>query len=253
MCVGLFVLSSPRLLPESIMSTRRSFLAAAAAAPAVLSMHALPAIGAEPTPDGTAHVLPALPYAADALEPHIDAKTMTIHHSKHHAAYVAGLNKAEEELAKARISGDYALIQHWSKQAAFHGGGHWLHSMFWKVMAPPGRGGGGKPTGKIMAAIVASFGSYDAFTAQFSAAANAVEGSGWALLHYRQSDGKLLILQAENQHKLSSWGSTPILGIDVWEHAYYLTYQNRRADYVKAWWNVVNWAQVEQNLVSLGG
>lgn len=235
------------------MSTRRSFLAAAAATPAMLRVTSLHAIGAEPLSEGTVHTLPALPYAVDALEPHIDAKTMSIHHSKHHAAYVAGLNKAEDELAKARSSGDYALIQHWSKQAAFHGGGHWLHSMFWKVMAPAGRGGGGKPTGKLLAALTSSFGSYDAFTAQFSAAANAVEGSGWALLHYRPSDAKLLILQAENQHKLSSWGSTPILGIDVWEHAYYLTYQNRRADYVKAWWNVVNWAQVEQNLISLGG
>ena len=165
-----------------------------------------------------------------------------------HQAYVTGLNKAEDELAKARQSGDFAMIQHWSKQAAFHGGGHWLHSMFWKVMAPAGKGGGGEPTGDLLTAINESFGSFDAFKKQFTAAAVAVEGSGWALLHYRPADQRLIILQAENQHKLTSWGTTPIMGIDVWEHAYYLKYQNKRADYVNAWWNIVNWQQVAANL-----
>jgi Fe-Mn family superoxide dismutase len=205
-------------------------------------------IGAAPVPEGGTHVLPPLPYDPAALEPHIDAQTMTIHHGKHHLAYVNGLNKAEEELAKARASGDFSLIQHWSRQAAFHGGGHWLHSMFWKVMAPNGNGGGGEPAGPLADAIRTSFGSFDAFKKQFSAAAAAVEGSGWGLLHYRRDDGRLIILQAENQQKLSAWGTTPILGIDVWEHAYYLKYQNKRADYIAAWWNVVNWTQVEKNL-----
>jgi Fe-Mn family superoxide dismutase len=166
-------------------------------------------------------------------------------------AYVNGLNKAEEELAKARAADDYALIQHWSKQAAFHGGGHWLHSMFWKIMGAPGTLGGGEPTGDLLAAISDGFGSFGAFKKQFTAAAVAVEGSGWALLHYRRDDGRLIVMQAENQHKLSSWGTTPILGIDVWEHAYYLRYQNKRADYVTAWWNVVNWNAVAANLASL--
>ena len=195
----------------------------------------------------TEHTLPELPYAYDALEPYIDAKTMELHHSKHHNAYVTGLNKAEAELAKARAANDFALVQHWSRQAAFHGGGHYLHSMFWQVMAPAGKGGGGEPSGPLADKIVEDFGSFEAFKAHFNAAANAVEGSGWALLHYRPEDKRLVILQAENQHKFSPWGSVPIMGIDVWEHAYYLNYQNKRADYVNAWWNIVNWEQVAKN------
>jgi len=231
---------------------RRSFLASTAlGAVAVATSPSLHAIGFKPVPSGQKHEVPALPYDFAALEPYLDAQTMQIHHDKHHAAYVAGLNKAEDELAKARASGDYSLIQHWLRQAAFHGGGHWLHSMFWKVMAAPGKGGGGQPTGPVAAAIIESFGSFDAFKKQFSAAATAVEGSGWALLHYRRDDKQLIILQAENQQKLTAWGSTPVLGIDVWEHAYYLKYQNKRADYVAAWWNVVNWSQVEMNLKAL--
>lgn len=120
--------------------------------------------------------------------------------------------------------------------------------MFWKVMAPAGKGGGGEPTGALADMIVASFGSFDAFKKQFSAAAAAVEGSGWGLLHVRHADRQLIIMQAENQQKLTSWGTTPVLGIDVWEHAYYLKYQNKRADYIAAWWNVVNWKQVAENI-----
>ncbi len=198
----------------------------------------------------TEHKLPDLPYAYDALEPHIDAQTMTIHHDKHHAAYVAGVNAAEQNLAKARAAGDFAFIQHWSRQLAFHYGGHYLHSMFWKVMGPAGKSGGGEPTGVLAERIARDFGNFDAFKKQFSAAAGAVEGSGWALLHYRPQDDRLVICQAENQHKIAQWGATPILGIDVWEHAYYLKYQNRRPDYVAAWWNVVNWGQVAENLAS---
>jgi Fe-Mn family superoxide dismutase len=197
--------------------------------------------------------LPELPYAYDALEPYIDAETMRVHHDKHHAAYVSGLNRAEEELEKARASADYTYIQHWSRQAAFHGGGHHLHSMFWTVMAPKVMGGGEGPAGAIADAIADSFGSFDAFKAQFSAAAKAVEGSGWALLHYRNSDQRLIILQAENQQKFSTWGTVPILGIDVWEHAYYLKYRNDRAAYVENWWKVVNWKQVGVNLLAANG
>lgn len=200
----------------------------------------------------TEHKLPDLPYAYDALEPYIDAKTMELHHSKHHAAYVTGLNKAEAELAKARAANDYALVQHWSRQASFHGGGHYLHSMFWTVMAPAGKGGGGKPTGALLAKIEEDFGSFEAFQAHFSAAASAVEGGGWALLHYRPEDKRLVVLQAESQQKLSPWGTVPILGIDVWEHAYYLKHQNRRGDYIKDWWNVVNWEQVAKNFAVHG-
>ncbi|HOJ34400.1 MAG TPA: superoxide dismutase [Candidatus Hydrogenedentes bacterium] len=200
----------------------------------------------------TEHVLPPLPYPFDALEPYIDAKTMEIHHDKHHAAYVKGLNTAEAALAKARAENDFAMIEYWSKKAAFNGGGHFLHSMFWKVMAPKGQGGG-EPKGKLAELIERDFGSFAAFKAHFSAAAKNVEGAGWALLHYRPEDGRLIVLQAENQHKLSPWGTTPILGIDVWEHAYYLKYQNNRGEYVDQWWNVVNWKQVAENLKALGG
>ncbi len=199
----------------------------------------------------TTHTLPELPYAYDALEPHIDAKTMELHHSKHHAAYVKGLNEAEAALAKARAANDYAMVQYWSKRAAFNGGGHFLHSMFWTVMAPAGKGGGGVPEGALMDRITRDFGSFEAFKAQFSAAAAAVEGSGWALLVYRPADDRLVILQAENQHKLTDWAGTPVLGLDVWEHAYYLNYQNRRPDYIAAWWNVVNWGQVQKNIDNL--
>ncbi len=197
------------------------------------------------------HSLPNLPYSYSALEPYIDAQTMELHHSKHHKAYVDGLNKAEAELAKARANNDFTLIQHWSRQAAFHGGGHFLHSLFWSIIADPKNGGGGEPTGILADKIKEDFGSYDAFKKHFTATAIAVEGSGWGLLHYRAQDKKLLILQAENQQKLSAWGTTPIMGIDVWEHAYYLKYQNKRADYVNAWWNVVNWKQVQSNLQAL--
>lgn len=191
------------------------------------------------------HSLPALPYGYAELEPFIDAQTMELHHSKHHKAYVDGLNKAEAELAKARANGDFSLIQHWSKQCAFHGGGHALHTLFWQCMAPQSKGGGSlESSSSLLNGINTSFGTFELFKKQFTAAAIAVEGSGWALLHYRKDDDALIILQAENQHKLSSWNTVPILGIDVWEHAYYLKYQNKRADYVNAWWNIVNWNAV---------
>jgi Fe-Mn family superoxide dismutase len=230
---------------------RREFVELGIAAGAALAVQpTIASAGDTPAPQ---HTLPPLPYPYDALEPYIDAKTMEIHHSKHHQAYVDGLNKAEAELAKARSSGDYTTIEYWSKKAAFNGGGHFLHSMFWQIMAPANKGGGGKIPSKLEAALKDSFGSVEAFRAHFSAAAAAVEGSGWALLHVRPSDGRLIILQAENQHKLTPWGVTPIMGIDVWEHAYYLKYQNRRADYIKAWWNVVNWEKVEDNYLRVVG
>ncbi len=234
------------------MSHRREFLTSALATGLTLSTGSpLSLIGAPVPAPKQDHKLPPLPYDYNALEPYIDEQTMRLHHDKHHQGYVNGLNKAEEMLTQARSSGDYSLVQHWSRQAAFHGGGHWLHSMFWKVMAPNGKGGGGEPSGVVMDAIKSDFGSFDAFKKQFTSAANAVEGSGWALLLYRMEDKKLIVLQAENQQKLSVWGAVPVLGIDVWEHAYYLKYQNRRLDYIESWWNVVNWKQIELNLNAL--
>jgi Fe-Mn family superoxide dismutase len=236
-----------------MITNRRSFLGAAGIATAAfaassLSTEATPLDEKEPLGKLTVHKLPLLTYPYNSLEPYIDAQTMEIHHSKHHQGYVDGLNKAEAELAKARAAGDFSMIQHWSKQSAFHGGGHFLHSLFWRIMAPNGKGGGGEPQRELADKIKEDFGNFEIFKKQFSAAAAAVEGSGWGLLLYREKDRRLIIGQAENQHKLSSWGATPILGIDVWEHAYYLKYQNKRADYVSAWWNVVNWAEVAKNL-----
>lgn len=187
-----------------------------------------------------AHKLPDLPYGYDALEPVIDEKTLILHHTKHHQAYVNGLNKAEDELAKAREAGDYALIKNWSKNAAFHGSGHILHTLFWENLCST-KDCKGKPEGHLADAIKKDFGSYDAFKAQFTAAAIDVEGSGWAVLAYRPLDGKLVVLQAEVHQNLTQWGVQPILVCDVWEHAYYLKYQNARADFVKAFWDIVNW------------
>jgi len=193
------------------------------------------------------HELPPLPYAYDALEPFIDKETLTTHHDKHHAAYVKGLNDAEVALAKARAAGDYQLIQHWSRQYAFHGGGHTLHTLYWTIMAPQGAGGGGQPEGALADKIKEDFGDFEAFKSQMSTAAKMVEASGWCGLHYRPEDDRLLILQVENHQKLTPWYAPPILIIDVWEHAYYLKYRNARDAYIANWWNVVNWPQVAKN------
>lgn len=196
---------------------------------------------------GGEYVLPPLPYAYNALEPHIDEQTMRLHHDRHHAAYVAGLNKAVSELAAARKSGDFALVKHWEREAAFHGSGHILHCIFWENMAP---NTGGEPTGDLASAISEEFGDFAAFKRQFSAASVAVEGSGWGLLVYDPFSARLRILQAEKHQDLTMWGAVPLLVLDVWEHAYYLKYQNRRADYVSAWWNLVNWADVGRRLTA---
>lgn len=197
-------------------------------------------------PAAKQYVLPKLKYPYDALEPHIDAQTMEIHHSKHHQGYVNGLNKAMAELDKIRRGeGDKSLIKHWSREVAFHGGGHVNHSLFWLCMAPEGWGGK-NPSLDLASHISRDFGSFEAFIEHFAAAAGAVEGSGWAWLMYDFVSGRLIITQMEKQQNLSMTGAAPLLGIDVWEHAYYLKYQNKRADYVKAWFNVVNWAMVDE-------
>ncbi len=199
------------------------------------------------------HELPPLPYAYDALEPHIDEQTMRLHHDKHHLGYVNGLNKAEDELAKARDEGNFGLIKHWEREAAFHGSGHFLHSIFWPNMAPAGNGGGGQPSGDLANQINQDFGSFDKFKAQFTAAANAVEGSGWALLVWEPEGRHLSVLTAEKHQNLTQWSVVPLLVIDVWEHAYYLKYQNQRAAYVEAFWNVVNWPDVAERYTAARG
>jgi len=196
--------------------------------------------------DVTQHVLPELPYSYDALEPYIDARTVEIHHDKHHAAYVNGLNAAEAALANAREKQDFSLVQHWARQAAFHGGGHFLHSLYWVSMAPP-QEAGSEPSGVLADRIRQDFRDFDTFKAQFAAAAGSVEANGWVMLAYRPLDDRLLILQVENHQKLSPWNVMPVLVLDLWEHAYYLKYQNARPDYVKAWWNIANWEKAAEN------
>jgi Fe-Mn family superoxide dismutase len=190
-----------------------------------------------------AHELPPLPYSYDALEPFIDEQTMRLHHDIHHNGYVNGLNNAEAKLEEARAAGDYAMVKHWSRELAFHGSGHLLHSIFWPNMISASEAAGG-PRGSLNGAINRDFGSFDAFKAQFIAAANAVEGSGWAILAYRPADDSLVILTAEKHQNLTQWGVIPLLVLDVWEHAYYLKYQNRRGEYVKNFFNIINWVDV---------
>jgi Fe-Mn family superoxide dismutase len=198
--------------------------------------------------------LPPLPYPKDALEPSIDATTMEIHHGKHHNAYVTNLNKAiegKDELADMSIEDICAHLDRVPQdiRAAVrnNGGGHFNHSMFWTILAPKGKGGGGEPTGPVADAIKKSFGTFADFKTKFADAATKRFGSGWAWLGVDSKDG-LIITSTPNQDnplmKEAEMPCTPILGLDVWEHAYYLKYQNRRPDYINAWWDVVNWKAV---------
>ena len=193
--------------------------------------------------------LPALPYAPDALEPYIDKMTMEIHHGKHHNAYVTNLNKALEsapELASASLeellANNCAIVPEAIRTPVRNnGGGHWNHSMFWTIMGP---GAGGPPVGNVAQAITGAFGSFDTFKEKFSAAGATRFGSGWAWLV--KSAGKVEIISTANQDSPVMDGKFPVMGLDVWEHAYYLKYQNRRPDYIGAWWSVVNWAEAEK-------
>ena len=198
-----------------------------------------------------AHTLPDLPYPYNALEPHYDQQTLTIHHDKHHAGYVKGLNAAEAQLEEMLEAGDFAQAKALCKALAFHGSGHILHSTFWTNMKPQG---GGEPGGALAAAITKSFGSSDALKGLFLAATNSVEGSGWGVLAHRAMDDRLIVLQAEKHENLTQWGVTPILVCDVWEHAYYLKYQNRRSEWTQAFMdNLVNWDNVAERLAAAGG
>lgn len=200
-----------------------------------------------------AHQLPELPYDYEALEPHIDAETMRIHHTKHHQGYVNNLNAALEkhpelgEKTVERLLSDLDSVPQDIRTAVRNnGGGHANHSLFWQCMAP---GAGGAPSGELASAIDSAFGSFEAFRETFAAAAATRFGSGWAWL-CAGGDGELLVTSTANQDNPVSEGLKPVLGLDVWEHAYYLNYQNRRPDYVKAWWNVVNWEKVGENFAA---
>ena len=197
-----------------------------------------------------AHSLPQLPYPSDALEPHIDKQTMEIHHGKHHNAYVTNLNAALEKHPELQSKTVDDLIKSLSKvpedirtAVRNNGGGHWNHTMFWQIMGPKG---GGQPTGAIADALNAAFGGFDKFKEEFKKAGVGRFGSGWAWLI--DTGGKLTIESTPNQDTPIMDGKKVVFGLDVWEHAYYLKYQNRRPDYIDAWWNVVNWAEVNKRL-----
>jgi len=199
--------------------------------------------------------LPPLPYPPDALEPHIDKMTMEIHHGKHHNAYVTNVNKALEsapnlasKTVEELLANNCAIVPDAIKTAVRNnGGGHINHSMFWTILSPKG---GGQPSGALADAIKSTFGGFDAFKEKFNAAATTRFGSGWAWL-VKDGSGKLDIYSTANQDSPVMEGKFPVMGLDVWEHAYYLKYQNRRPDYIAAWWNVVNWAEIEKRFKSV--
>jgi Fe-Mn family superoxide dismutase len=201
------------------------------------------------TATASVHTVPALPYAFDALEPYIDAKTMEIHHDKHHAAYVNNLNKALEGHADLQKLSVEELITHPDRvpenirtAVRNNGGGHANHSMFWTIMK---KGGGGEPQGELAGALKKTFGSFADFKTKFNQAAATRFGSGWAWLMIQ--NGKLAVDSTPNQDNPLMSSGKPVMGLDVWEHAYYLKYQNRRPDYIESWWNVVNWHQIAEN------
>lgn len=186
---------------------------------------------------GGKYVLPELPYAYDALEPLYESKALKIHHKRHHAGYVRGLNATLDKLTSARLANDYSKIKSLSRDLAFHGSGHVLHSLFWNSMTP----GGAKMPSSLGSAMAESFGSIDAGLAQFSAATRAVEASGWGLLAWEPIADKLIVLQVEKHQNLTVWGAVPLLVCDVWEHAYYLQYANRRSAWVESFSKLANW------------
>ncbi|WP_270255180.1 superoxide dismutase [Kocuria marina] len=194
--------------------------------------------------------LPDLPYDYAALEPHISAQIMQLHHDKHHNTYVTGANTALEKMEEARANGDAAGAAKLSKDLQFNLGGHINHSIFWKNLSPEG---GDKPEGELAAAIDNFFGSFDAFRDQFTAVATTIQGSGWAILAYEPIAGNLVIEQMYDQQNGVPVATIPLLQLDMWEHAFYLDYQNVKADYVKAFWNIVNWVDVAERFEKARG
>jgi Fe-Mn family superoxide dismutase len=249
--------------------TRRDVLTATLPALATLAMtgHAFAQDGA-PVVDGEGgsplaravaegfkdgkYALPPLPYAPDALEPHIDAQTMQLHHGRHHQAYVNNLNNTIAKLTdlqgKPADQIDAAQLSALQRDISFNAGGHILHTVFWAIMAP---NAGGAPRGAIGEAIGKAFGSFESFKTYFTKVAAGVKGSGWAIMTYEPIGDALLVTESGDQDLRMVPGAAPLLAIDVWEHAYYLKYQNRRADYINAWWNVVNWPAVDAAYVAI--
>ena len=231
------------------MMTRREALQRTGIAAVIATMGPINTFAADaPAAPTGPFTLPKLPYAFDALEPHIDAKTMEIHHDKHHAAYVANLNKAVAGQAGLAGKSEVELVRHLEQvpeairtAVRNNGGGHVNHTLFWQIMKP---GGGGQPKGELAKAINALSGSFEKFKEEFTKAATMTFGSGWAWLSVNEGGDGLALQNLPNQDSPYSQGRTPILGLDVWEHAYYLKYQNRRPEYIAAFWNVINWDEV---------
>jgi Fe-Mn family superoxide dismutase len=194
--------------------------------------------------------LPKLPYAFDALAPAIEDRVIRTHYEKHHAAYVKGLNATLDKLEKARAAGDVSNVKALSRDLAFHGSGHVLHSLYWASMKP---GGASLPSCRLGVAIARDFGSFAAFSAQFAAAAKDVEGSGWAVLAWEPLGRRLLVLQAEKHQDLTIWGVTPLMVCDVWEHAYYAQYLNNRGGYVDAFMTLVDWKSAAHRFEKISG
>lgn len=233
------------------MTTRRDFLQNGAAIVGSLALTSMTAQAKENnsqtapyqdklTDDAGKYVQLPLPYAYDALEPVIDAHTVELHYNFHHKPAVAAANKAEDGLALARETGDFTLVKHFEKELALGLSSHILHTIYWSNLSAKG----GSPTGELLKAIEKNFKSFDKFKVHMIAATTSVEGAGWGILGYLPASGKLTILQCENHQKLTAWGIVPILVLDVWEHAYYLKYQNRRAEYVGKLFSIINWDNV---------
>ncbi len=193
------------------------------------------------------YTLPELSYDYASLEPHISARIMELHHSKHHQAYVTGANAALDAMAEARESGNFGNLPKLQKDLAFHLGGHVNHSVFWQNLSPTG----GEAQGELLAAINEYFGSFDAFKAHFTASAMGIQGSGWAYLAWDAMGNRLVIGQLYDQQGNIALGSVPLLMLDMWEHAFYLDYQNVKGDYVKAFWNIINWEDVAKRFASV--
>ncbi|HQS43324.1 MAG: superoxide dismutase [Methylotenera sp. 24-45-7] len=233
------------------MTTRRDFLQNSAAVVGSIALTSTLAQAKEsnvPTSlypdklidDTGKYVLLPLPYAYDALEPVIDARTVELHYNFHHKPAVAAANKAEDGLTLARETGDFALVKHYEKELALGLSSHILHTIYWTNLSTKG----GNPTGSLLKEIEKNFKSFDKFKVHMAAATTSVEGAGWGILGYLPASGKLMVLQCENHQKLTAWGVVPILVLDVWEHAYYLKYQNRRAEYVNSLFSIINWDNV---------
>jgi Fe-Mn family superoxide dismutase len=244
-------MSQDQLEQKTSEISRRTMLGLVAGSGMLLA-HRVSAAEAKGTPSPTPapsagglveYKLPDLPYAKNALDGYLSAEILELHHDKHHAAYVKGLNKALADLEQARASGQFGSIKELERAIAFHGSGHVLHSLYWNSMSPKG---GGQPKGNLKKAIDASFGSFDNFRKQFAEATKAAEASAWGALVYEPLGQRLLVMAFEDHQNMGFHGSTPLLVCDVWEHAYYLRYKNDRASYVDKFFDVVNWDFAEE-------